>query len=232
METLTGFLKKWEDDYIEATSHNPLFNLTKVSALTHGQKKFFVRAFYHARGNFYKFLWFMGSLAPSKEFKDVILANIEEEFGGSRKSHEQLYIEFAASLDVDLSEEIMFGRTNLRFIDDFNQEHISWLFHNNWDSKWSAFSAYERLDNVDYKNLYRTVSGFGLPSKSMKFFEVHRAVKHYQRASSLLEEIWERDANIVRSGFYFIGRHQAKMWWNLAVATFEPRIINNRGAMV
>ena len=220
MQTLNVFLQEWEKGYVETNKATPLFDSARISAFTPSQKQLFALAFYHARGHFYKFLWFMGSLAPSEEFKKIILDNITEEFGGNKCSHEQLYMEFAKAVGVDVVEEVLTGRTNLPFIEEFNRGHINWLLTHDWDHKWSAFSAYERLDNVDYENLYHLAANLGLSGRPLLFFEVHRVVEHYDQASSLLEQIWQRNPEAVRAGFDFIGMHQAKLWRELSDAVF------------
>jgi hypothetical protein len=221
MEILEGFLKSWEKQYNDKNKSIDLFDRKKTKNLTKEQKRFFANAFYHARGHFYRFLWYIGSYAQNEAEKQVVLDNIKEEFGGSLDSHEQLYIEFAKALGGDVNDEIITERTNLPFIKEFNKAHVDWLMTHDWDSKWAAFSAYERLDNVDYENLYLLAESFGLKGKPLVFFEVHREVEHYEHASHLLQKIWDNNPESVKAAFKFIGENQIHLWEELSDAVFE-----------
>lgn len=220
MQTLDQFVQEWQAEYASAIKNIELFDLDRIRHLKLRQKQLFVRAFYHARGHFYRFLWFMGSLAPSAEFKKIILDNLDEEFGRDKKSHEQLYMEFAQGFEVSVRDEILTECANLPCTKAFNQGHIDWLISHGWDQRWAAFSAYERLDNVDYPNLYNVAVALGAQDRQLLFFQVHCAVQHYQEASPLLEEIWLRNPNAVRAGFDFIGQHQLRLWEGLSKAIF------------
>ncbi len=221
MNTLQAFLMEWEEGYREESHSIALFDPKLAGHLSREQKELFARTFYHARGKFYKFLWYIGSFAPSEGYKDVILANIREEFGGKGRSHEELIFEFGNALGITLLEETLTDRTNLPFIEQYNQGHIQWLLTHEWDERWSAFAAYERLDNVDYENLYRLVQGFGLPESTLLFYEVHRKIEHYEKAAPLLEKVWQRKPEAVQAGFSFIGTHQLKLWKNLSQTVFS-----------
>ncbi|MEN9561708.1 MAG: hypothetical protein RIQ56_981 [Candidatus Parcubacteria bacterium] len=221
MESLRKFLQAWEPQYDRAAQAIAMFDQTRPLEWTQDQKGFFARTLYHSRGHFYKFLWHLGSRAQSKEQKEVILDNIRDEFGigadgVSRFSHEQLYWHFADAVGVNtdaiIREEILGEKTNLPFIKEFNQGHLEWIMTKPWDYVWGAFSAYERLDNLDYENLYRLAVRLGVSGKALVFYEVHREVEHYESATPLLEAIWDRDPDAVRAGFDFIGQHQLSMW--------------------
>jgi len=216
METLETYLQTWDTAYDNKSCRIPLFDLSKPPQLSLAQKQLFVKSFYHARGHFYRFLWYVGSFANTADEKKVVVDNIVEEFGGARRSHEQLYFDFAQSLDVDLVSEIQSEAAYLPFLKVFNQGHIDWLLTKDWNHKWAAFSAYERLDNIDYENLYKLVSSLGLDEKALRFFDAHRWVKHYEGASNSLLKIWELHPQSVKSSFEFIGAHQLQMWRNLS----------------
>lgn len=232
MQTLRDFLKSWDPNYNRATQAIALFDRTKLLKWTPEQKKFFARTLYHSRGHFYKFLWYLGSKAPSKECKEIVLDNIRDEFGigtdgVNRSSHEELYWRFAKAVGLDtnaiIHEEILGEATNLPFIREFNQGHLDYILTRLWDDVWAAFSAYERLDNLDYENLYHLAVRLGISGKALVFYEVHREVEHYEAATPLLEEIWKRNPDAVRRGFHFIGDHQLKMWKQMsdAVSAFR-----------
>ena len=232
MQVLQNFLQSWDPNYDRTAQATALFDQTKPLEWTPGQKKFFARTLYHSRGHFYKFLWYLGSKSPSKACKEVILDNIRDEFGigadgVSRSSHEQLYWHFAEAVGLDtdaiIREEILGEATNLPFIREFNQGHLEYILTRPWDDVWAAFSAYERLDNLDYENLYRLAVRLGVSGKALVFYEVHREVEHYEAATPLLQDIWERNPDAVRTGFEFIADHQLKMWRQMsdAVSAFR-----------
>ena len=101
-DTLQEFLKNWDINYKTEISRIDLFNTDLTSTLSNQKKSYFVKAFYHIRGHFHDFLWFMGNHAPSEYAKKIIANNIVEEFGKSYNSHEQLYYDFAKSLGPGL----------------------------------------------------------------------------------------------------------------------------------
>ena len=219
-DTLQEFLDRWDREYSWASKAIRLFDARETGTLSLAQKGFFARSFYHIRGEFYKFLWYLGSTLPTEEHKEVVLGNIREEFGGKYSSHEQLYGEFAACFGVDIADEAVSGRTNLPFIREFNHGHIEWIMARGWQEGWAAFSAYERLDNIDYDNLCSLAHSFELEGRALLFFEVHRAVEHFQAASPLLEALWETNPQSVRDGFNFIGQHQIQLWQKLSDEVF------------
>jgi len=232
MQAMQDFLRLWDHDYARAAQAIALFDQTKPLEWTPAQQEFFARALYHSRGHFYKFLWYLGSISPSKECKEVILANIKDEFGicadgVSRFSHEQLYWNFAEAVGLDkntlIREEVLAEATNLPFIREFNEGHLDYILTQPWNYVWAAFSAYERLDNLDYENLYRLAVRLGVSGKALVFYEVHREVEHYEAATPLLEEIWRRNPDAVRGGFEFIASHQIKVWQRMSDAVLEFR---------
>src|SRR3989344_2924778 len=115
METLNQFLENW--DLVQREEHGriPLFNPSLTKTLTSSEKSHFVKVFYHLRGHFHDFLWFIANHAPNAEAKQTILDNINEELGGNKKSHEQLYFDFANSLGVDLMDEVVNQTSYLPF---------------------------------------------------------------------------------------------------------------------
>jgi len=152
------------------------------------QKQKFARQFYHTRGHFYEMLWFLGSLAPSFEYKKVVLQNITEEFGG-KKSHENLYWDFAKELG---------GYSKMG------------------GAVWAAFSAYEKQDNLDYSKLYELAKNFEISEKGLFFFKIHTQVQHFETTENLLQKCWESDREAVKAGFEFIKRVQMKVWQGLS----------------
>ncbi len=171
-----------------------------------------MKLFYHARGHFHDFLWYVGNFAPDHKQRQKVLANIAEEFGSS-KSHEQLYFEFAQAVGTDLSKEVVGGENYLPFIREFNKGHLDYLHTHDWDGCLCAFAAYERLDNVDYRDLYILAKAICENESALTFFKVHAFVKHFDMADQGdLQRIWNASPEKLKNAFEFIADHQAKMW--------------------
>lgn len=218
MTDLKNYITNWQKEYQHQSSKIPLFNQDVTSKFTDNQKQKFAKLFYHIRGHFYKFLWFLGSKEAGEntiEMKIIILQNISEEFG-KQKSHEQMYLDFASSLGVEIIEnEIIKETSNLDFIKMFNQQHLEFILKDDSNSAWAAFSAYEALDNLDYENLLNLVIPWNPPPKALVFFKVHAKVSHHQTTEEVLQKIWNKDPKSVQKGFEFIASHQLKMWQDL-----------------
>ncbi|MAT72862.1 MAG: hypothetical protein CMJ58_25560 [Planctomycetaceae bacterium] len=206
--SLADFLTSWDAALSAAYADIELFSAHRV--LTSAQARHFVRVFYHVRGRFCQFLWTLGNLAPHDEFKLLVVRNIQEEFGipGGR-SHEQLYLEFARSLGVDLTHELASESSYTDYAREFNVGHIEWLASQPWPAQFAAFAAYERLDNLDYPILHRLAAKF---ADEVLFFSVHCEVGHFDALQVHLSRFWQQSAKTVVEAFEFISRHQIKMW--------------------
>lgn len=212
---LNDFIKTWENSYKQEQSQIPLFQADFGKRLNLEQKQKFVKQFYHIRGHFYEMLWFLGSLAPSFEYKKVVMQNITEEFGG-KMSHEQLYWDFAKELDVDIQKEILTQTNNLEYIKKFDFSHKDWVISQKWAAVWAAFSAYEKQDNLDYSKLYDLAKDFGISEKGLFFYKIHAQVQHFETTENLLQKCWESDPEAVKAGFEFIKGTQMKVWNGLS----------------
>ena len=135
-QPLSEFISDCDAKYRTALTEIPLFKFGEIE-WTKEQKQQFCLVFYHLRGHFHDFLWIMGNFAPDKSSKDVVLSNISEEFGKGKNSHEQWYINFSASLGVDIIEEIITEEHYLPFARSFNKEHTNWLLKHSWNEKQS-----------------------------------------------------------------------------------------------
>jgi hypothetical protein len=215
------FLNEWDVHYKNNISKIDLFNEKLIQSLPQNKKEYFVKAFYHIRGHFHDFLWYMGNHAPNTKIKRIILGNIGEEFGGNYGSHESLYYDFAKSLAVDIKKEIMEETTYEDFIVRFNKGHLKWLYQHDWTGCLAAFSAYEHLDNVDYIVLSKLASNLGVSNEGLIFFKVHEGVKHFEPLLQFLLEGWEESPEKIEEGFNFIGSHQLKMWQDLSDRIFS-----------
>jgi hypothetical protein len=216
-----NFLNQWDAEYKEQIEKIPLFNTQLTSEFNETQKHYFVKAFYHIRGHFHDFLWYMGNHAPDVETKRIIVNNIAEEFGGKYGSHEQLYYKFSESLGINIYEEIKEKSTYEFYIDQFNKGHLEWLYSHSWIECLAAFSAYEHLDNLDYSKLSLLATSLGVTQEGLIFFKVHEKVRHFEPLSELLEGIWDQHSVQIKEGFNFIGSHQIKMWKNFSNRMFS-----------
>lgn len=217
---LTAFLSHWDKSYKANVATVKLFDELCVGEWTHSQKIYFIKAFYHARGHFHDFLWYLGNHAPDENLKKIILHNISEEFGEKGKSHELHYIDFSNYFGVDIYQEMMSEENYASFLKEFNRGHLIWLLSHDWESCMAAFSAYERLDNIDYANLMITARAMGTPDKYMTFFKIHAKVHHFDTTVKVLDEIWCKNPNKVIEAFNYIASHQLSMWRSLSDAIF------------
>ncbi|MGI4850332.1 MAG: iron-containing redox enzyme family protein [Janthinobacterium lividum] len=213
--SLKQYLEKWNDIYIEKAKVLPIFKSEITRNWNQNQKEYFVKVFYHVRGHFHDFLWYLGNHTDDKKVKDIILENISEELNSSSLSHEQLYEEFAKSLGVNLESEYLKEENYRQEIRQFNNGHIKWLHNNCPNTGFAAFSAYERLDNIDYINLLELAKNLGVTGKGLLFFKVHTRVEHFETTYPKLKEIWDNDPQKVFSSFEFICNHQVKLWDDL-----------------
>ncbi|MCP4474070.1 MAG: hypothetical protein GY821_05785, partial [Gammaproteobacteria bacterium] len=129
-------------------------------------------------------------------------------------SHEKLYYVFAEAVGItDIqTTEWLDEIHHLPFIKKYNQAHLRWLTSQPWAGKWAAFAAYEKLDNIDYVNLYALANSFGLEKRALAFFKIHQQADHFDRLQEDLQPIWQQQPQVVQSAFHFIGQHQSDMW--------------------
>jgi pyrroloquinoline quinone (PQQ) biosynthesis protein C len=219
-DSLEEFVKSIDLIYKDKLQKIDLFDPQKSSLLSLEQKQLFCKVFYHLRGHFHDFLWVMGNFLPNEQLEQIVLTNISEEFG-MRCSHEQLYVRFAEALGVDIIDEIKEQDYYLDFAKAFNHGHIKWLLDHDWEHKMSAFSAYERLDNVDYPYLFDLAKTFELSDYDLSFFRVHTMVQHFENTAEQIGNIWESNKEKVMLGFHFIYNHQLKMWSTLSETVFK-----------
>jgi Iron-containing redox enzyme len=206
---LSEFVLDWTNDYESQATEIMMFQ--KETKLTEAQVQEFARVFFHLRGHFYKFLWTIGNLEGSRnEHKKVILGNIAEEFGGTGRSHDQMYQDFTASVGVDTSRELVREKYYLDFARAYNQEHIRKLCDDSFDQAWAIFAAYESLDNIDYNNLLEMLQRTELPL-DLKFFRVHQQAWHYNNCEPELIKIWNKNPQSVQDGYQFVLQSQLKM---------------------
>jgi hypothetical protein len=95
------------------------------------------------------------------------------------------------------------------------------LRNHDWDERLSFFSAYERLDNIDYIKLKKIAESFGCDHKALVFFNIHIHVDHHNAISSPLKKIWESYPKKIKTSFDFIKDHQAKIWKNISNTIFN-----------
>ncbi len=213
---LYEFVSQWVSDYEQKIKMIPLFQAELTQQWTLDQKVHFAKVFYHIRGHFHDFLWHMGNHAPNKAAKNIILQNLAEEFGGSGRSHEVLFYNFADSLKPGLSTEVIDEEYYLPFVKEFNYGHLKWLRDHDWYNGLCAFAAYEKLDNIDYQYLYLLIKSLGVGEAGLLFFLIHKKVEHFETALEPLLKAWSEDPQQVQQAFDFIGSHQLQMWNRLS----------------
>lgn len=202
----------------------PLFDHERISTLNEQQSQLFAGVLYHIRGYLHDFIWHLINIAPNKHFKRLLIENIVEESGGDGLSHECLYGFFASELGIDIRTECYQKRYYYSFVREFNDGHLKWLATHNFAYGFSAYSAYECLDNVDYLMLVNAVKGFGVSKRALAFFELHSKVLHYETTASDLADIWERDPKAVISGYEFIFSHQLRVWRGFSDLIFPEQV--------
>lgn len=215
IKTLQELIDCADNMYRDGLSEILLFN-DAPSKWTKQQVKRFAAIFYHTRGHFIDFMWYLANFCHDDEIKKIVLSNCAEEFGvNGCYSHEMLYARFAKACGVDIQEEIIHQTHYVDFARDFNHGHIKWLSEHNLAAQFAAFSAYERLDNIDYPSLYQLAQNLGFDEHSLTFFKVHIHVEHFEATSDKLMHFWREDPEAVKQAFEFIYSHQLEMWRNL-----------------
>jgi hypothetical protein len=209
---LDDFLSSWDAAYKTQIKDIDLFHPSIASQYTAEQMQYFVKIFYHSRGHFKDFLWHLGNHAPNDRLKQIILKNIEEEFNNDCLSHEQMYLNFAKKMKVDLTDVILKEDCYLPEIRAFNNGHVQWMYKQPWPVQFAAFSAYERLDTTDYEALT------ALFPEDHVFFRIHREAKHFDKTYQELVAIWDEDPGHVHIAFDYIAKTQTKMWKDMANA--------------
>ena len=218
------------DQYNSKMSELRLFSRTNT--LDWLQKQTFAIVFYHIRGHFSELIWLLGNFAPSVEYKQILLQNIAEEFGGTGISHEQMYLNFVNSFISTIRIEIAYENLQKLYEDSsattfnrcniakrFNTKHQDFLkSSSSWASKWALFCTYEYLDKVDYdfllkmlKNRLSDVNGV-----DFTFFEVHARADHFHDTRQLLEKSWFHEPQEVKKGIDFTLNTQLTMWTQLS----------------
>ncbi len=221
-QTLDAFLLKSDFDYKEALTSIALFDPEMTSEWTDFQRHYFASIFYHLRGHFINFAWYIANFSTHEYTKNIILNNIQEELGtGNRFSHEVLYERFANECKVDIHNEIINETNYLPFAKEFNKAHLKWISIHDQEERLAAFSAYERLDNLDYPNLLNMAQSLNLSQQALAFFKVHVHVDHFDSTLELLLPIWEKTPEKVILSFEFIYSHQLNMWNNLSNHVFS-----------
>ncbi|MCW8418307.1 iron-containing redox enzyme family protein [Fluoribacter dumoffii] len=220
-QSLHYFLHKADSDYRHSISSIPLFNSQKTWSWNSEQKKVFAAIFYHLRGHFIDFAWYIANFTCNHSTKKIILDNIYEELGiGTRFSHEMLFERFAKECGVNIHDEIVNETNYLPFARKFNKGHLRWLSEHDEEERIAAFAAYERLDNLDYSYLVQMAQSINLSQHACTFFKVHAHVTHFDSALELILPIWETNPEKIIQSFHFIYTHQNQMWRDLSAHVF------------
>lgn len=219
--SLKHFLQELDDNYRSKLSLLPIFDPEQTATWNKEQKKYFAAVFYHLRGHFINFMWYIANFSANEQTKKVVMNNIHEELGlGSQFSHERLYERFANECGVNIHDEIVTEEHYLPFAKEFNKTHLKWLSLHDYDERIAAFAAYERLDNLDYRCLVELAKSLRLSQQAMTFFNVHVHVHHFDSALELILPIWQNAPEKMTLSFDFIFSHQYRMWENLSATIF------------
>jgi pyrroloquinoline quinone (PQQ) biosynthesis protein C len=211
--TLEEYLAAWDEQYLIAVRSIPLFDRDVTQQWTLDQRQYFVKLFFHLRGHFGEVLWALGTATPDADFKEIILENIRDEFGGKGKSHEQLFQELASSLGCDLSTEYVDNKYYLPFARLYNQSQLQAIAAQDWNQSLIGFAAGEHLDSVDYAGLRGIFESFGLNSNQLAFFRAHTHSDHFSGAViDKLRALWDRDMGTVQRAFDQVRQFQISMW--------------------
>jgi pyrroloquinoline quinone (PQQ) biosynthesis protein C len=220
--SLRSYLNDLDRRYHQQLMSIPLFNATQTATWTTAQIQYFAAIFYHIRGHFINLAWHIANFSTNASIKQLILNNIAEEIGlNTRFSHEMLYARFATACGVDIHEEIMHRVNYLPFAKTFNQNHIQWLNHHPSEKHLALFSAYERLDNIDYPLLLTLGQSLGLSQHDLTFFSVHVHVDHFDLTLDNLKTTWQTAPDHVQEAFEFIYDNQYQMWCHLSDHVFS-----------
>ncbi len=221
-ETFKKFLAQVDQSYKEKLAQIPLFDSQQTANWNLYQKSSFAAIFYHLRGHFINFMWYVANFAPDEATKTIIINNISEELGVNNKfSHEMLYAVFAKENGINIHDEIVNQTHYLPFAQNFNKEHLAWLASHDAESQISAFAAYERLDNIDYPYLTACVASLNTSDKGITFFKVHSYVEHFSATIEKLLPIWNDNSIKIKEAFDFIYTHQLRMWQQLSDEIFS-----------
>lgn len=227
------FLNDWDHRYQSVVSKNPLFDNKITASWTSQQKQLLVGYLYHIRGHFHDLLWEMGTSAPSSEYKEMIITNIRDEFGGRGLSHEHMYFLFARHFNIELQNELVENRYYADFIREYQKTVLLWFKQQTWDKKLAAFAAVERLDNIDYANLLSLARSLGqLAPKQEAFFIIHINVAHFSEAikASLLTT-WKKSRAIIEESFAIVLDIQTAMWQDLYTNVHSQRKYYDFGSL-
>ncbi|KGP64271.1 hypothetical protein EP47_04280 [Legionella norrlandica] len=212
-KSLSGFLEQSDLDYKNSLSSIRLFCQQNADLWDDNRKRMFAAIFYHLRGHFINFAWYIANFADNEVTKHIIIKNIYEEIGVStRFSHEMLYERFAKECGVDIYDEIVNETNYLSFAKEFNKTHLYWLTQHSTREHICAFAAYERLDNLDYPILAELANAMRISTHAMTFFNVHTHVDHFDTMLELIIPIWDESPNCLIESFHFIQSHQLQMW--------------------
>lgn len=211
------FLLQWDECYQAILQKNPLFQTNKTAAWSMEQKKLLVGYLYHIRGHFHDLLWEMGNSAPTAKFKEMIIDNIRDEFGGNGLSHEKLYYLFAEHFNLDLRLELLDNHYYADFIKNCQDTVLRWFKDANWNYKLSAFVAIERLDNIDYANLLGLARSLDqLTPREEAFFLIHINAAHFSdEMKKELLKIWMTNRSTVEEGFAMVSQLYTSIWQTL-----------------
>lgn len=235
--SLNVFIKSALSDLGHLYKEIPIFNINIVAEWDKSRRHQFVKNLYHARGHFDRQLFQRAALCSSsprdklKKLEDIC-DELGIEFEGRdgiqgllsgektvlkiMKSHEQLFVDFSEDIGCGLGDEIS-RYSQPAYLHEYNESLMRLLANKDELIREVAFSAYELLDNIDYKELYTVAVTLGAGSKGLLFFEVHQHSNHFDKTSQSLEIFWEQDSEKCCQVFRKIFDLQTRMWNDLSL---------------
>jgi len=213
---LEQFLSEWDRQYLVALSRIDLFQPEITSSWTLVQQQRLVQLFFHVRGGFAGILLELGNAAPDAHYKNIILKNLHDEFGGHGPSHRELFLRLGRAVGADLSREQVEKRYNIPVIQQYNDVQVRSIVERGWTLSLIGFIAGERLDYIDYNALKQVFESFGVRGPDLDFFSEHMQAGHFDGtlAESLQQEC-DKNPATVSMVFNAALQFQLDMWRNL-----------------
>jgi Iron-containing redox enzyme len=177
--------------------------------------KVMAESFYFVRHSFCHLNFIVGERCGNNEFLWSGLAkNLYEELGGkSGTSHNQLYINFLASINAKSEKSLK----EPEFARQFNYDLEMFCRQAPLEEVISAIAIYEIFDIPDYQLLLKVMKKANVPQQGLRFFQIHAVANHFEMFEDIIcwlkyqkggEEAFNRAKK-------FIFHTQTKMWHGL-----------------
>lgn len=224
--TAKEYLDGLQTTYIKEISNLKLFSRTwEFNWL---DKQTFTTEFYQIRAHLSEYIWLLGSIAPSVEYKEVLLQNFAQELGDEGNSRETLYISFCNSIIATIRSEDTYSNLATLYAKSANEKFgygtIARAFHtshhdfqhssSSWASKWAVFCTLKYIDPIDNDLILKTLKNKlkGETNTDFTYFEKTSKLESFATTQNLLEKLWLEDREEVKKGIHFSLNTQIAMW--------------------